>query len=54
MPSTVKVQFENILNQKQKPSRHTKNVYIREYWSHSVSQSGLIDTEEHGIRFFRS
>ena len=54
MPASVKNQFATLKEQKQNSPRYTKNGGRREYWVKSVSELGLIDIPEHGIRFIRS
>jgi hypothetical protein len=46
-PDHIKDQFATIMADR----RRNENGGGRPYWAKSASQSGLIDTEEHGIRF---
>ncbi len=54
MPDSVKNQFATMKEQKLNSPRYNKNGSRREYWMKSVSELGLIDVPEHGIRFIRS
>lgn len=54
MPASVKLQFAIILNKKQNSIVYQKTGSGRQYWMQSVSELGLIDTDNHGIRFIRN
>ena len=51
LPASVTIQFAAIASNKQNSISSPKNGCGRKYWIHSVSQLGMFDTEEHGIRF---
>ena len=54
LPSLVTVKFAIILYKKQTSIVSQKTGSGRHHWTQSVSQLGLIDTEDHGIRFIRN
>ena len=54
LPSLVTVKFAIILYKKQSSIVSQKTGSGRQHWTQSVSKLGLIDTEDHGIRFIRN
>ena len=54
MPVSVTSQFAVMSTKKQNSIGYQKTGSGRQYWIHSASQLGLIDTEDKGIRFIRS
>jgi hypothetical protein len=53
IPGSVTIEFENIQQKKQNSIAYQKTGSGRQYWIQSASQLGLVDTEDHGIRFAR-
>jgi hypothetical protein len=48
MPDRIKIQFSVVTNSRHSAANHGTG---RSYWSRSASRMGLVDTEQHGIRF---